>query len=346
MCNIAAYAGERNAAPILIDMLRREEAFDGYMGTGIVTVHEGRIYVRKVVGNVDVLARDTDALSLPGTVGFIHSRSGGRDISLVHPHVSMDGRMALCTNGTNGETKYIHRQSEAAQMLEKAGWKFQTERSAEGRVKHPLNAAGNYIFPVELRVMLAEYYRKQGKSLPESLAASATHMYADNISMLVSGEDEAVYGCRITRPMAALFGKGETLLATTRFAFPKDIAGETVDLPTMNVFRLSKDGVSITHARVEVEDVAPVTPYAYKKAYEWMEKKFAENEDFALHFDDFELSFKAELGNVWNEEHTLIQHARLIYDILWQFHKEGRLTFKMGKSKAGNDRCFMKLEKR
>lgn len=345
MCNIAAYAGERQAAPILIDLLRRQEAFDGYMGTGIVTIHEGKIHVRKVVGNTDVLIRDTDALSLPGTVGFIHSRSGGNDISLVHPHVSMDGKMALCTNGTNGETKYIHWQTEAVQMLEKAGWKFKTERPA-GKFKHPLNEAGNYIFPVELRVMLAEYYLKAGRTLPESLAAASTHMYADNISMLVSAEDEAVYGCRITRPMVALFGKGETMLATTRFAFPEDIKGETLDLPTMNVFRLSKEGVAITHARVEAEDSSAPTPYTYKKTYEWMEQKFAANEDFALHFDDFELSIKKELPGIWNEEHTLIQHARLIYDILWQFHKEGRLTFRMGKSPAGNDRCFMRLEKR
>ena len=31
MCNIAGYVGERRAAPILIDMLRREEGLDaGY----------------------------------------------------------------------------------------------------------------------------------------------------------------------------------------------------------------------------------------------------------------------------------------------------------------------------
>ena len=70
MCNIAGYIGEKRAAPILIEMLRRQEGFDGGVCTGIVTLHEGRLYYRKVVGGVDALLKATDAMSLPGTVGI------------------------------------------------------------------------------------------------------------------------------------------------------------------------------------------------------------------------------------------------------------------------------------
>ena len=69
MCNIAGYLGEKNAAPILLEMLRRQAPFDGDMSTGIATVHEGKLYYRKIVGDVDRLIRETDVLSLPGTVG-------------------------------------------------------------------------------------------------------------------------------------------------------------------------------------------------------------------------------------------------------------------------------------
>ena len=37
---IAGYSGNRRAAPILIEMIRREQFFDGGKVTGIVTIHE------------------------------------------------------------------------------------------------------------------------------------------------------------------------------------------------------------------------------------------------------------------------------------------------------------------
>ena len=44
MCNIAGYTGFRRAAPVLIDMIRREEGFLGGYYTGIATIHEGKVY--------------------------------------------------------------------------------------------------------------------------------------------------------------------------------------------------------------------------------------------------------------------------------------------------------------
>ena len=52
MCNIAGYTGNRQAAPILIDMMRREEGYWGGYYTGIATIDNGRVYHAKVVGDV------------------------------------------------------------------------------------------------------------------------------------------------------------------------------------------------------------------------------------------------------------------------------------------------------
>ena len=77
MCIIAGYSGNRRAAPILIDMLKKTEYIDGGLSTGIATIHEGKLYMRKVVGDVDTLLAETDALDLPGTTGiFLPDRSG------------------------------------------------------------------------------------------------------------------------------------------------------------------------------------------------------------------------------------------------------------------------------
>ena len=61
MCNIAGYVGEKRAAPILLEMIRRQEVFDGGCCAGIVTIHEGRFYMRKVVGSLEDLIKNTDA---------------------------------------------------------------------------------------------------------------------------------------------------------------------------------------------------------------------------------------------------------------------------------------------
>jgi glucosamine--fructose-6-phosphate aminotransferase (isomerizing) len=88
MCNIAGYAGAKQAAPILLDMLRRQEAFDAEMSTGIATIYDGKLHYRKVIGNVDTLIRETDAFSLPGTVGIAHSRPFGRQGTIpMHPNL-------------------------------------------------------------------------------------------------------------------------------------------------------------------------------------------------------------------------------------------------------------------
>ena len=64
MCNLAGYAGNRRAAPVLLEMLRKQQAYNGGKSTGIATIHNGKIYMRKVVGNVDDLIRSTEARRL------------------------------------------------------------------------------------------------------------------------------------------------------------------------------------------------------------------------------------------------------------------------------------------
>ncbi|MBQ6824951.1 MAG: hypothetical protein IJP27_09880 [Clostridia bacterium] len=74
MCNIAGYIGSRPAAPILLEMLKKQEGLAGGYYTGIATLHQGKIYCTKLVGDVDALIRETEAANLPGTGGIIHSR--------------------------------------------------------------------------------------------------------------------------------------------------------------------------------------------------------------------------------------------------------------------------------
>ncbi|NLC43023.1 MAG: hypothetical protein GX783_01940, partial [Clostridiales bacterium] len=52
MCNIAGYIGKRQTAPILVEMMKRQEGFGGGYYTGITTQDEGKLHSTKVVGDI------------------------------------------------------------------------------------------------------------------------------------------------------------------------------------------------------------------------------------------------------------------------------------------------------
>ena len=115
MCIIAGYSGFKKAAPILIEMLKKTEYIDGGLSTGIATIHEGKLYMRKVLGDVDTLLRETDALDLPGTTGIIHSRTMNDFISCAHPFMSADNKLAVVENGTTlgtGSKEFFDKETE------------------------------------------------------------------------------------------------------------------------------------------------------------------------------------------------------------------------------------------
>ena len=64
MCNIAAYVGTKQAAPIIIEMLRRQEGWDSGYYTGIATIHEGKLYMEKDACNLETLLQQTDITKL------------------------------------------------------------------------------------------------------------------------------------------------------------------------------------------------------------------------------------------------------------------------------------------
>ena len=99
MCGIFGYIGPHQAAPLLLEGLRRLE-YRGYDSTGIA-VKNGTINVHKKVGKVQDL-RAVLPSSIQGTLGIAHTRwatHGGVTDENAHPHESAEGKVVIVHNG-------------------------------------------------------------------------------------------------------------------------------------------------------------------------------------------------------------------------------------------------------
>ncbi len=102
MCGIVGYSGNQQAAPILMEGLRKLE-YRGYDSAGVAVCDEGKIQVYKTRGRLNVLAELIhDGKDVRGCVGIGHTRwaTHGEPSDLnSHPHVSTSGRFAVVHNG-------------------------------------------------------------------------------------------------------------------------------------------------------------------------------------------------------------------------------------------------------
>ena len=325
MCGIVGYSGAKQAAPILLEMLRRQENYDGGMSVGVATIHEGKLYCKKVVGDVDNFLANVDLSELPGTIGMAHTRPAGGDSQgrALHPFLSMDGRTASVTNGTSPKTKYWASWDEAAQQMLDQGVEYRhIFKNPKGA--SPKLPSGEHISPAELRVHLEDYYLKQGMPAGKTLALTCQRMYSDNVTvMLTEYFPEQITLLRATRPMVCVTEKGETYIATTRFGLPEEIAQKAFDLPLFSAIEVRREGITVTGDRMEIEPVAEMTPFTYKEGYRRVEEMLR-SEKAPMYFDELELALNA-MRDLWPGDGIFVQHARLVYDILWQLEQEGRL---------------------
>ncbi len=102
MCGIIAYTGTRPAGPIVLEGLRRLE-YRGYDSAGIALADaQHGLYVERVVGSPDDLARHIEGAMPPATAGIGHTRwatHGEPSERNAHPHVDPSGRIAVVHNG-------------------------------------------------------------------------------------------------------------------------------------------------------------------------------------------------------------------------------------------------------
>ncbi len=195
MCGIIGIIGKSDAAPLLLDGLKRLE-YRGYDSAGIATLVNGHIDRRRAEGKLTNLAALLARQPLPGTIGIGHTRwaTHGRPNEVnAHPHAT--DRVAVVHNGI------IENFSELRQELIKFGHKFETETDSEV-VPH----------------LLTRYLEEQ-KTPEQAMALAMERLHgAFSLAVIFAGRHDLMIGARRGSPLAIGYGDGEMYLGTDALA--------------------------------------------------------------------------------------------------------------------------------
>ena len=128
MCGIVGFTGAQEAAPLLLEGLKRLE-YRGYDSAGIAVMGRDGIDVEKISGKVEKLCEKTrDGAAVSGRTGIGHTRwatHGAPTDTNAHPHLSNDGRFAVVHNGI------IENYAALREELTAKGYVFQSETDTE-----------------------------------------------------------------------------------------------------------------------------------------------------------------------------------------------------------------------
>lgn len=221
MCGIVGYIGEKKAAPILINGLKKLE-YRGYDSAGMALFEQNNIKVLKYKGRLNVLEENVRKEVLNSRVGIGHTRwathGEPNDINS-HPHVSNSGRIAVVHNGI------IENYMDLKEFLKGQGFHFVSDTDTEV-IAH-----------------LIEYHYKGDllKAVMESVE-ELEGSYALGV-ICADNEDEFV-AARKDSPLIVGLGKGENFIASDIPAI-LEYTRDIYILEDKEIALLTKDSVKV-----------------------------------------------------------------------------------------------------
>lgn len=127
MCGIVGYIGKNEAAPVLIDGLKRLE-YRGYDSAGVTIYEEGKLNTRKMLGRLVKIEESLKAEPIMGSLGIGHTRwatHGRPSDSNAHPHQDCSKKFSVVHNGI------IENYISLKEDLQKKGHIFNSETDTE-----------------------------------------------------------------------------------------------------------------------------------------------------------------------------------------------------------------------
>lgn len=190
MCGIVGYVGQKQAADILIDGLKRLE-YRGYDSAGICELN-GRLNLQKTKGRISELELRLGTQLCQGTIGIGHTRwatHGAPSDENAHPHLDCTGQIAVVHNGI------IENFQSLRKWLEDKGHKFSSQTDTEV-VSH----------------LVEHYYQGDLITAVEKAIRQLEGSYA--IAVISEEHPEQLVVARYDSPLVIGVGEGENFVAS------------------------------------------------------------------------------------------------------------------------------------
>ncbi len=237
MCGIVGYIGEEEAAPILIEGLKKLE-YRGYDSAGIAVFdRDHQIEIVKAKGRLSSLESLVSVSSLSGTVGIGHTRwatHGEPSVPNAHPHFNADRTIAVVHNGI------IENFAELRQSLIARGYRFVSGTDTE------------------VAAHLLDYYRKKYGTPKEAICRALARIegsYAFGI--LFADCPDTVFAARKDSPLAVGLGKNCNFIASDAPALLKHTR-DVIYIDNGEIAEITRSDVKIYNLDLEEISKKPV----------------------------------------------------------------------------------------
>ena len=253
MCGIVGYVGESQAAPVLLEGLKKLE-YRGYDSAGIAVSDGKDISVVRTKGRLDALIEKTcGGATLRGVCGIGHTRwatHGEPSESNAHPHFNDEKSLAAVHNGI------FENYAELKTKLCKRGYKFYSETDTEVATK-----------------LIDYYYKKLGDPVRAISAVALRVKGSYSLAVLFSDFPGEIFAVRKDSPMIVAVADNRSFIASDVPAVLKYV--KSVYYPDNNeIVRLTKkralffnlDGESVERSATEIdwdEEAAEKDGYAH-----------------------------------------------------------------------------------
>ena len=195
MCGIIGYLGNNEAAPILVDALRRLE-YRGYDSAGIATLRNGELGRRRAVGKLVNLSDALVHSPLAGKTGIGHTRwatHGPPTETNAHPHQART--VSVVHNGIIENFRSLKSE------LEGRSYRFETETDTE-----------------TVAVMCQAFLDEGLDPRAAALKTVSRLNGAFALCFLFSGHDDLIFAARRGSPLVVGHGTGEMFVASDAIA--------------------------------------------------------------------------------------------------------------------------------
>lgn len=239
MCQLAAYVGDREIIPLLLNSLKYQEPYFGAHATGIGVLKEDRIEVVKAPGHVEHVKKNTKIAELRGTCAIAHSRYNNdakvdpryNTAGMAHPFLSEDGKLALMHNG--GISNY------------KEHW----ARLRESHIFSSYSEEVDNITDSEVAIHDLSDRVSEGKTVGDSLKSMAsTYTGAFLLGAINIDERDTVYIANWHQPCYVAVGDGEAMFASS-YQGLRDVLVDMSSIfqpPKNSLIKLTREGAEIS----------------------------------------------------------------------------------------------------